>query len=242
MHGHDFESLDALRLLPRVIHNIEEADPGWNGLGIDLPGPLWTEVPSSWSGRITYDREQAQGAILLVPPLRMKALVPLMREAGTTGALAVGVDFSLLHTQTTGNLELRPRSASDLAELKDAAGLPFVAAGLLDPRDATLASEAGADVLIACSRLSGWLGGPPLAELIPDILDAAGETLILARGGIRNGADVLRLLALGAAAVVVPAQLNPHHLLEEFTHVMRLTGCSALEEINYDLIFEPTFN
>jgi isopentenyl diphosphate isomerase/L-lactate dehydrogenase-like FMN-dependent dehydrogenase len=42
--------------------------------------------------------------------------------------------------------------------------------------------------------------------------------------------------------VVVPGTLNPHKLLEELSQVMQVTGCRRLEEISYDLIFEPTFD
>lgn len=234
----DLEALDALSLLPRVIHDADEINPEWAGLGLEMPGPLWAEAPSNWPGRVTHRPEDALGAVYLVPPYKMKRLVPTMREVREHGAIAAGIDFSLMLDAP----DTRPRTPSDLAELKDAAGLPFVIAGLLDPRDAESAAEAGADVIIAGSSLSAWLGGPPLAQLVPDILDAIGETTLYVRGGLRSGSDVLRYLALGADAVVVPGALNPYKLLEELAQVMRLTGCKRLEEINYDLIFEPTFD
>jgi 4-hydroxymandelate oxidase len=151
--------------------------------------------------------------------------------------IAAGLDFSLL--ESAG--DTRPRTASELGELKSAAGVPFVVAGILDPRDAELAAEAGADAIVACSRLSQFLGGPSLPSLVADVRDAIGDTLLFARGGLRSGADVLRYLALGADAVVVPGSLNPHRILEELAHGMRVTGCSSLSEVSYDLIYEPTF-
>ena len=237
MYAKDLVALDDLPLLPRVVHGAEEADPRWSGLGLALPGPLWAESPSDWPGRIATRPEDAAGAVLLVPPLRMKLLMPLMREAREAGAVAAGIDFSRL-AEDPGT---RPRTREELGELKAAAGLPFVVAGVLDPRDAELAAEAGADAILACSRLSNWLGGPPLARLVADILDIIGESTLLVRGGLRNGSDVMRYLALGADAVVVPEALNPRHLLEELTRVMRVTGCRSLDDVNYDLIFEPTF-
>jgi isopentenyl diphosphate isomerase/L-lactate dehydrogenase-like FMN-dependent dehydrogenase len=234
----DLEALDALMLLPRVIHDVEDVNPEWRLFDLDLPGPLLAEAPSYWPGRVTHRSEDALGAILLVPPYKMKRLVPTMREIRTLGAIAAGIDFSMLLDAP----ETRPRSSSDLCELKDALGLPFVVAGLLDPQDAERVAEVGADAIIASSSLSKWLGGPPLAQLVPDLRDAIGETSLLVRGGLRSGADVLRYLALGADAVVVPGTLNPHKLLEELSQVMQVTGCRRLEEISYDLIFEPTFD
>jgi isopentenyl diphosphate isomerase/L-lactate dehydrogenase-like FMN-dependent dehydrogenase len=238
MYAKDIIALDNLELLPRVIHDSDEVNPSWTGLDLELPGPLWAEVPANWSGRITSRREDALGSIWLAPPVKMKLLVPMMREARDLGAIATGVDFSAL----AADLETRPRSASELSELKIACGLPFVVAGLLDPRDAERSAEAGADAIIASSSLSAWLGGPSLVALIPDLRDAVGDILLFAKGAVRNGADVLRYLALGVDAVVLPGALNPHQMLEELSRAMRVTGCNTLDEISYDLIFEPTFD
>jgi isopentenyl diphosphate isomerase/L-lactate dehydrogenase-like FMN-dependent dehydrogenase len=237
VYGKDLAALDDLLLLPRVVHAAEEVDPTFSGLGLVLPGPLWAEMPTDWPGRISTSTEDAAGALLLAPALRMKMLVPLMREARESGAVAAGVDFSGLAEDAAE----RPRTREEIGELKAAAGLPFVVAGVLDPRDAELAVEGGADAVLACSRLSSWLGGPPLAQLVPDIRDIIGDTTLLVRGGLRGGADVVRYLALGADAVVVPGALNPRHLLAEVTRVMRVTGCRSLGDIQYDIIFEPTF-
>jgi 4-hydroxymandelate oxidase len=237
MYAKDLTALDALELLPRVIHDAEEVDPSFTALGAELSGPLWAEAPANWLGRVTNRLEDALGSVLLVPPYKMKRLMPLMRQMQDFGVIGAGVDFSLLESAA----DTRPRSAVDLGELKAAAGVPFVVAGILDPRDAELAAEAGAEAVVACSRLSQFLGGPSLPSLVADVRDAIGDTLMFARGGLRSGADVLRYLALGADAVVVPGSLNPHRILEELTHGMRVTGCSSLAEVNYDLIFEPTF-
>ena len=237
MYAKDLLALDALELLPRVIHDAEEVNPTFTALGAELPGPLWAEAPANWLGRITNRAEDALGSVFLAPPYKMKRLMPLMRQMQDYGVIAAGVDFSLLE----GAGDTRPRTALELGELKAAAGVPFVVAGVLDPRDAELAAEAGADAIIACSRLSQFLGGPSLPALVADVRDAIGDTLLFARGGLRNGADVLRYLALGADAVVVPGSLNPHRILEELTHGMRVTGCSGLSEVSYDLIYEPTF-
>jgi hypothetical protein len=238
VYAKDLLALDALELLPRVIHDAEEVDPSFEGLEAELPGPLWAEAPANWMGRVTTRPEDALGSVYLAPPFKMKRLMPLMRQMRDFGVIAAGVDFSLLESAA----DTRPRSAAELGELKAAAGVPFVVAGILDPRDAELAVEAGADAIIASSSLSQILGGPSLPSLVADIRDAVGDTLFFAQGGLRSGADVLRYLALGADAVVVPGSLNPHRILEELVQGMRWSGCSSLDEINYDLIFEPTFS
>ncbi|MFN3267007.1 MAG: alpha-hydroxy-acid oxidizing protein [Deinococcales bacterium] len=237
MYQKDLSALDRLELLPRVIHDYNEVNSSFSALGAELAGPLWAEAPANWLGRITSRSEDALGSIFLAPPYKMRRLMPLMRQMQDFGVIAAGIDFALLESAA----ETRPRSAAELSELKSAAGLPFVIAGILDPRDAELAAEAGADAIVACSRLSSVIGGPDLPSLVADMRDAVGDTLLFARGGLRSGSDVLRYLAIGADAVVVPGNLNPHRILEEFVQGMRWSGCSSLDEINYDLIFEPVF-
>ena len=66
----------------------EEPDPAWFGLGVNLPGPLWAEAPSDWPGRVTSRPENALGSVWLAPPLRMKELMPMMRQAKELGSSA----------------------------------------------------------------------------------------------------------------------------------------------------------
>ncbi|HEX2863592.1 MAG TPA: alpha-hydroxy-acid oxidizing protein [Deinococcales bacterium] len=235
MYAQDLLALDALPLLPRLVHGAEEPDPTLTLFAAVLPAPFLAEVPTSWPGRVSSEPEP--GAIWLVPARRMGQLMPLARAAGESGALAFGLDFAA----PDGTGDTRPRAREDLAELKGACGLPFVVAGILDPRDVEASVEAGADLVVACSRVSEVIGGPSLPGLLAELRDAAAEVPLVARGGMRGGADALKYLALGADAVLLPSELNPERVAREFTHALRLTGCRNLKEVQYDLIYEPTF-
>lgn len=230
--------MDALPLLPRVVHTAEEPDASLLFFGTTLPAPFLADDPTLWPGRVSRTLNEASRAVLLLPPLRMGQLMPLARAAADSGALAVGIDFAAL---LGVEAESRPRSREDLGELKAACGLPFVVAGILDPRDVEAAVEAGADVVVACSRLSETIGGPSLAKLLPELRDAAAEVTLVARGNMRNGADALKYLALGADVVHLPSELNPQRVAWELARALRLTGCRNLKEVHYDLIYEPTF-
>ncbi|SEB23404.1 nitronate monooxygenase [Paraburkholderia sartisoli] len=85
-------------------------------------------------------------------------------------------------------------------------------------KDARIAEDAGAQVLIAQGREAGghvW-GDQPLAMLLPEIV-AAARIPVLAAGGLVDGADVATALSFGAQGVVLGTALIPTH--ESFAHV-----------------------
>ncbi len=84
-------------------------------------------------------------------------------------------------------------------------GLPWLAKGVLIAEDAGEALRAGAAGVIVSNHGGRQLDGAPAAlDALPEIVDAvAGRVPVLMDGGIRRGTDVLKALALGAAAVGV---------------------------------------
>jgi 4-hydroxymandelate oxidase len=83
--------------------------------------------------------------------------------------------------------------------------VPILLKGILHPDDARLAVEAGAAGVIVSNHGARQLDGTiPPALALPDIVEAVGDRLeIYVDGGVRNGVDVLRALALGARAVLI---------------------------------------
>ena len=74
--------------------------------------------------------------------------------------------------------------------------------GICHPDDVRRAREYGADA-IYCSNHGGRQanGGLPSLECLPDVLEAAEELPVLFDSGVTSGADVIKALAIGAAAV-----------------------------------------
>ncbi len=70
----------------------------------------------------------------------------------------------------------------------------------------------------------------------------AGMLRVLAGGDVGGGVDALRLLALGADAVVVGGERPTAALEEELRYAMRLTGCASLADVGYDIVFAPLFD
>lgn len=98
----------------------------------------------------------------------------------------------------------------DIAWIKDRFGGPVVVKGILDPEDAQLAIDHGADGIIVSNHGGRQLDGAPSSiRVLPEIVDAVGhKTEVLMDSGIRSGQDVLKALALGAKGTFVGRAMN----------------------------------
>lgn len=93
----------------------------------------------------------------------------------------------------------------DFAELRRYWPGKLVLKGVLRPDDAVKARDHGADAIVVTSHGARNLDGAvaPI-DALPAIAEAVGRTIeIIADSGVRRGSDVLKLLALGARAVMV---------------------------------------
>ncbi|MCO5967987.1 alpha-hydroxy-acid oxidizing protein [Actinoallomurus soli] len=90
----------------------------------------------------------------------------------------------------------------DLDWLRSQTELPLMLKGICHPDDVRRAKDHGADA-IYCSNHGGRQANNGLTALdcLPDVLDAADGLPVLFDSGVRDGADIIKALALGAAAV-----------------------------------------
>jgi lactate 2-monooxygenase len=95
-----------------------------------------------------------------------------------------------------------PLTWDDLPWLRSLTTLPLIVKGILHPEDVRRAKDGGVDG-IYCSNHGGRQanGGLPALEALPAVVDAAGDLPVLFDSGVRSGADVIKAIALGAAAV-----------------------------------------
>lgn len=90
----------------------------------------------------------------------------------------------------------------DLASFREMTRLPIVLKGICHPDDARRAVDHGVDA-IYCSNHGGRQanGGIAAIDMLPGVVGGAGATPVLFDSGVRSGSDVVKALALGAAAV-----------------------------------------
>jgi L-lactate dehydrogenase (cytochrome) len=82
---------------------------------------------------------------------------------------------------------------------------PLILKGIMDPDDARLALDIGADAIVVSNHGGRQLDGALSSiRMLPRILDAVGDKLeVHLDSGIRSGQDVLKALAMGAAGTYI---------------------------------------
>ncbi|MDQ3769433.1 MAG: alpha-hydroxy-acid oxidizing protein [Actinomycetota bacterium] len=141
---------------------------------------------------------------------------------------------------------------ADLAWIREACGLPVAIKGVLTAEDARAAVDHGAAAIVVSNHGGRQLDGcVPTAVALEEVAEAVGGTVpVLVDGGIRDGGDILRALALGARAVLVGrpyawglaagGQEGAYEALQALTgdlsRAMALAGCPNLAAITRDRV------
>lgn len=86
---------------------------------------------------------------------------------------------------------------------------PMILKGILNPRDAIKARTLGMDGIIVSNHGGRQLDGSaaPL-QVLPSIVDAVPDTVVMIDSGIRRGTDVMKAMALGAKAAFIGRPFN----------------------------------
>lgn len=181
-------------------------------------------------------------------------------HAVKVGCMAVGMDIDHAFNSEGGydnvfGLPMKAKSTEELTDFVQAAGVPFIAKGVLSPHDAERCMKAGcAGIVVSHHHGMIQYAVPPLMAL-PDILSVTGgEIPVFVDCGIESGMDAYKCLALGAKAVSVGRHLMPllkegedavsiriNEMTAELAGIMARTGIPALDKMDSTVIHRRNF-
>lgn len=145
--------------------------------------------------------------IPFIKPWEDKEFFDKVDRAMAAGAAIIGMDIDAAGLVTLKKMgrPVSPKSPEKLGEIIRQVDAPFILKGVMTVADAKMAVDAGARAIVVSNHGGRVLDHTPgSAEVLPGIAGAVkGQIAILADGGVRTGGDVLKMLALGADAVMI---------------------------------------
>ena len=193
--------------------------------------------------------------IPFVKPREQEKVLEFLRRAEQVGVLAVGMDTdgAGLVTMALKGQPVGPKTKDEMKEIISSTSLPFIIKGIMTVDEAEMALEVGAAALVVSNHGGRVLDHTPgTAEVVSEIAAVVdGRIPVIVDGGVRNGTDVLKMLALGADAVLIGRPLviaaygggaegvaiAINTMTNELKQAMILTGCSTLSDITMDVLF-----
>ncbi len=192
--------------------------------------------------------------IPFIKPWEDEELLRKLERVLATGVSFVGVDIDAAGLVTLRKMgrPVSPRSAKALRLIRDRVPVPFILKGIMTPDQARLAVDSGVDAIVVSNHGGRVLDGTPgTAEVLPAIARAVGHLIpVLVDGGVRSGGDVLKMLALGARAVLIGRPfsiaaiggLQPgveqylDTLTLELRQAMVMTGTASCRAVSSDIL------
>ena len=235
-------------------------------------GPLWFQLYLQHDRGFTHElvqRAEAAGYEALVLTVdaptsgardrerragyRLPAGVSAVNLEGLRPAPAIGLApgqsalfDGLLHSAPTWD---------DVAWLQSITRLPVLLKGVMHPADARQAAGLSLAGLVVSNHGGRTLDtAPATAQVLARIVSAIdGRMPVIVDGGVRRGTDVLKAMALGAAAVMIgrpyvyglanAGAIGVAHVLrllrDELEIAMALCGCRTLADATPELLFSP---
>jgi len=212
------------------------------------------KLPEIYQGGLRCVKEAAGWGIPTIKPRPNEQIIALARQAEKIGAIAIAIDVdaAALINMTVSGQKVGPKTYKELLELKTNINLPIIIKGIMDVSDAVICAEAGIDAIVVSNHGGRVLDHTPgTAEVLPEIADKVGKVMtIFVDGGIRTGFDVLKMLALGADAVLLGRPVTQagaggaegiaclmNHIKEELAAAMIMTGCQDLSGIDRHILY-----
>lgn len=211
--------------------------------------------PLLYTAGLRVIQDNGGQGIPITKPRDQASIMANLRRAEAAGCVAVGIDVDaagILPMRAAGQ-PVGPKTVTQLKELVQSTPLPLILKGIMCMEDALAAREAGAAAIVVSNHGGRVLDHTPgTAEVLPLIAQTVGRDLaVLADGGVRSGVDVLKMLALGAHAVLVGrplaigaigagvdgVRMTLEQMLNELKVAMIYTGCANVREIGEEVLW-----
>lgn len=166
------------------------------------------------------------------------------------------VEMSGLNKYVTNQFD-QTLNWDDVRWLVNFTKLPVVIKGILTREDAILSIKYGCKGIMVSNHGARQLDSVPATiEVLPEIVAAVGnKCVVMLDGGVTQGTDVFKALALGAKAVfigrpalwglTVDGQTGVENVLNllrnEFDIAMALTGCKGIDKIDRTMVVHKSY-
>lgn len=195
--------------------------------------------------------------IPFIKPWAEDELFGKLEKALATGATVVGMDVDAAGLVTLRQMgrPVSPKPPAALAEVIRQTPARFVVKGIMTASEAKMCVDAGAAGIVVSNHGGRVLDGAPgTARVLKNIAQAVrGQIAVFVDGGVRSGGDVLRMLALGADAVLIGRPFSVavmgggqegaarylEKIRQELIQSMVLTGTASLQHVDASIIHIP---
>lgn len=206
------------------------------------------------SGMAAVTKEQGWG-IPTIKPRDTEKVVEMAKRAAAAGCPAFGMDIdaAAFANMNGAGQPVGPKTIQELEYIKNHTDIPFIVKGIMTPDDAEACWQAGVDAIVVSNHGGRALDHTPgTAEVLPYIAEAVkGKMTVLVDGGIRSGIDVLKMLALGADAVLIGRPLSIaavgggregvefvlNKMKDELRTAMLLTGTAQVSNVSVEILW-----
>lgn len=211
--------------------------------------------PEVMKGATSAIKKEQGAGIPTVKPWNADTIKEKMKLVKESGAFAIAMDIDAAGLPFLKNMTppAGSKSVTELKEIIEACGVPFIVKGVMTVKGALKAKEAGASAIVVSNH-----GGRVLdqclatAEVLCDIVEAVnGSMKVFVDGGIRSGVDVFKALAMGADGVLIcrpfvtavyggageGVALYVEKIATELKDTMAMCGAYELSEITKDMVY-----